>query len=123
MKGFLIRMIIISFSLAIANYIVEGIEIASIITLIVASLVIGFLNSFIRPILLIMTLPFNILTFGLFTFVINAILLLLASQVVRGMEIEGFWAALAGTIIMSMLSFLLNLFVSDSGKVEVFIEK
>ena len=123
MKGFIIRMVIISLSLGIAEYIVEGITIEGILSLIIASLVIGFINTFIRPILIIMTIPLNILTFGLFTFVLNAILLLIASQVVRGMSIENFWAALAGTIIMSMLSFLLNLFINDSGKVEVFIHK
>lgn len=123
MKGFVIRMIIISLSLAIASYIVEGITIEGFFSLIIASLIIGFLNSFIRPVLIIMTIPLNILTFGLFTFVINAVLLLLTSQVVRGMSIEGFWAALAGTIIMSMLSFFLNLFISDSGEVEVFIHQ
>lgn len=123
MKGFVIRMIIISLSLGIASYIVEGITIEGFFSLIIASLIIGFLNSFIRPVLIIMTIPLNILTFGLFTFVINAVLLLLTSQVVRGMSIEGFWAALAGTIIMSMLSFFLNLFISDSGEVKVFIHQ
>jgi putative membrane protein len=87
-------------------------------------LLLGFLNAFLRPILLLFMLPLNLLTLGLFTFVINAFLLLFVSQVVKGFEINGFWSALVGTILLSVISFLINLFISESGSVRyIYIDR
>ncbi|MGE4547546.1 MAG: phage holin family protein, partial [Desulfurella sp.] len=76
-----------------------------------ASLVIGLLNTFIRPFIILLTLPINILTLGLFTLIINAMLFYLASYIVKGFVVENFFSALAGSIIMSIIALVLNAFV------------
>ncbi len=117
MRGFIVRWLISAAALGGASWLVKGIQVHSLQPLLVAALALGFLNAFLRPILIFFTLPLNLLTLGLFTFVINAFLLLFVSQVVRGFDISGFWAALVGTILLSVISFLINLFVGKSGKI------
>lgn len=119
MKGFILKWAVSTAALAVAAWVVKGIIIESGWALFVAALVIGLLNAFLKPIVIILTLPLNILTLGLFTFVINAIMILLASEVVKGFTVNGFWAALTGAIIMSAASFILNLFIRDNLKVSV----
>ncbi len=101
-----------SIALAVASWLVKGIEVTSGWALLGAALVIGLLNAFLKPIIILLTLPINILTLGLFTFVINGIMIMLASEIVRGFDVTSFWAALTGAIIMSFVSFTLNLFIS-----------
>jgi putative membrane protein len=87
-------------------------------TALIAALVLGILNAFFRPILFILTLPINVLTLGLFTFVINAVLLLMTSGITGGLVVDGFGSALFGSLIISLVSLLLSLFISDRGRVE-----
>jgi putative membrane protein len=82
-----------------------------------AAAILSLLNAFFRPILFILTLPINLLTFGLFTFVINALLLKMASGVIPGFDVIGFWAAVFGAFLISVVSWLLNSFVSEQGTV------
>ena len=82
-----------------------------------AAAILGVLNVFFRPILLILTLPINILTLGFFTFIINAVLLKMASSVISGFEVHGFWSAVFGGLIISVVSWLLNSFINDQGRV------
>jgi putative membrane protein len=89
---------------------------------IIAAGILGIVNAVIRPVVLILTLPINLLTLGLFTLVINAAMLLLVSAVVPGFAIESFWAAFWGAIVISLTSWLMNIFVGGDGKV-VFINK
>ena len=117
MRGFIVRWLISATALGVASWLVKGIQVHSLQPLLVAALALGFLNAFLRPILIFFTLPLNLLTLGLFTFVINAFLLLFVSQVVGGFDISGFLAALVGTILLSFISFLINLFVGESGKI------
>lgn len=118
MRGFLIRWIINALALAVAAWLLKGIVVGSYTSLIVAALVIGLLNAFVRPVVLLLTLPLNILTLGLFTFVVNGAMILLAGDVVRGFEVSGFFSAVFGSIIMGGVSFFLNLFISDNGRIE-----
>jgi putative membrane protein len=78
----------------------------------------GILNAFFRPILIILTLPINILSLGLFTFVINAVLLKMASGVISGFEVRGFWTAVIGSLLISLVSWLLSSFINGHGRVE-----
>ncbi|HLE18504.1 MAG TPA: phage holin family protein, partial [Syntrophales bacterium] len=78
----------------------------------------GILNAFFRPALLILTLPINILSMGLFTFIINALMLKMASSVIPGFDVRGFWPALFGALIITLISWLLNAFISERGRVE-----
>ena len=80
----------------------------------------GILNAFFRPIALLLTLPINVLSLGLFTFVINALMLKMASGVISGFEVMGFWSAVIGSLMISTISWLLNSFVNDRGTVTSF---
>jgi len=108
---FLVRWAINTIALGVTVLIVKGLYVSGIVALVVASLFIGFLNASLRPIMLLLTLPFNILTMGTFTFIINTIMILITSEIVRGFDVSGFWAAFVASLIMSFVSFLLNLFV------------
>ena len=117
-RGFIIRWVVNALALLVAAWILKGIVISSYLSLFVAAFVIGLLNAFLRPVVLLLTLPLNILTLGLFTLVVNGIMLLLAGDVVRGFEVHGFFSAVFAALIMGCVSFLLNLFISDSGQIE-----
>lgn len=91
-----------------AAYLVPGFRIDSVMSALVVVLVIGVLNLLLRPVLIIMTLPLTVLTIGLFTFVINAILLELASAFVPGFHIESFMTAIVASIVITLISALAN---------------
>lgn len=103
--------IIRAFVLLLATYFVPGFHIDSYLTALVVALVLGILNLLIKPLLLIFTLPLNILTLGLFTFVINAFLLALTAQLVKGFQIYSFGTALLAAIVITLLSGLLNMLI------------
>lgn len=119
MHGLLVRWAISAVALGLTSLVVRGIEVHGVWSLVFAALTIGILNAVIRPVLLILTLPINVLTLGLFTIVINATMLKLASDVVRGFEVHGFWSAVGGTLLMSLFTFFINVLIADSGRVEV----
>jgi putative membrane protein len=118
MMGFLIRWLILTIAIIIASYLLEGIHISGFFSAFFAAAALGILNALFRPILILLTLPINILTLGLFTFIINALMLKLASGVIPGFEVYGFWTAVFGSLIISVVSSLLNSFISDRGRVE-----
>lgn len=101
--------IIRAFILLVTTYIVPGFKIDSYITAFAVALVLGILNMFVKPILIFFTLPATIVTLGLFIFVINAILLIIAAQFIKGFHIDSFTTALVASIIISILSSLLNM--------------
>jgi len=119
MQGFLVRWLVSAVALWLTSLVVRGIEIHGVASLLFAALTIGVLNAVIRPILLLLTLPLTILTLGLFAIVVNAGMLELASEVVRGFEVHGFWSAVAGTLLMSVFTFFINAMIGDSGRIEV----
>ncbi|MDH3809802.1 MAG: phage holin family protein [Desulfuromonadales bacterium] len=118
MRGLLLRWLILTFAIMTAAYLFSGIHVSGFGSALFAALVLGILNAFFRPILLILTLPINVLSLGLFTFVINAVLLLMTSGVIGGLVVDGFGSALFGSLIISLVSLLLSSFVSDRGRVE-----
>jgi len=111
---FALKWTISAVSLALATWLLHGITVANGWSLLLAALCIGLLNAFFRPIVILLTLPLNILTLGLFTFVINAGLVLITSEIVKGFTVEGFWTALTAAVIMSGVSFMLNLILSEA---------
>ncbi len=119
MRGLLVRWIVNTIALAVAAYVFEGISFQGIPALLVASLLMGILNAFVRPVLIFLTLPLTIVTLGGFILVINALLFWLVSNVIDGFEVSGFWAALGGTIFISIVSFFLSLMIGNEGKVAV----
>ena len=118
MRGLLLRWLILTFAIMTAAYLFSGIHVDGFGSALFAALVLGILNAFFRPILFILTLPINVLSLGLFTFVINALLLLMTSGVIGGLVVDGFASALFGSLIISLVSLLLSSFVSDRGRVE-----
>lgn len=119
MSGLLFRWSILTLSIVAAAYLIEGIQVSSFFTALFAAALLGILNALFRPILILLTLPINILSLGLFTFVINALLLLMVSGVIGGFSVSGFWPALLGSVIISLVSWVLTALVNDKGKVEV----
>ncbi len=89
--------------------IVKGIEISNTATVLAIALVLGIINAFLRPLIILITLPINILTLGVFTLFINGALFYLVSKIVKGFVITGFWPAFWGYILFSIISFLLSL--------------
>jgi putative membrane protein len=122
MLGFVLRWSINLLALVMAGSMINGIRIESIGMSVVAAGILGLVNAVIRPVVLILTLPINLLTLGLFTLVINALMLELVAAVVPGFIIEGFWAAFWGALVISVVSWLVNLFVGGDGRM-VYIRK
>jgi putative membrane protein len=108
--AFLQRWVINTLAVLVATYAINGITFGSWIDLLVATLILGILNSFVRPLLVVLSLPFLILTLGLFTFVINAVLLLLVSWFMgpKHFHVAGFGSALLGAVVISLISVVLN---------------
>ena len=119
MKGILIRWLILTVAILSAAYLLDGMEVQGFTSAFFAAAVLGILNAVLRPVLIILTLPLNILSLGLFTFVINAFLLKMAAGVIPGFEVHGFWPALFGSLIISLVSWLLSSLINDRGRVEV----
>ena len=90
------------------TYLVPGITVASFYSALLAALVLGLVNALIRPILIILTLPVNILTLGLFTLVINALMFWLVSSMVKGFNVSGFWPAFWGALVISVISWIFS---------------
>ena len=118
MRGILIRWLILTLAILIASYLIDGIEVRGFVSALFAAAMLGILNAFFRPILIILTLPINILTLGLFTFIINAMLLKMASSVISVVEVHTFWSALLGSLIIRIVTWLLSSFFSGRGRVE-----
>lgn len=120
---FLLRLVVNAVALAIATWILSGISItgssmtSKIITLLIVALIFGLLNAIIKPLFALFTAPLILLTLGLFLIVINACMLLLTSWLAGlfdlDWKVDGFWTALLGAIIISIVSFLLNVFLPD----------
>ena len=123
-RGLIIRWITTAFALWLTSLIVKGIDFSGIAPLFVAAVVLGIFNAILRPLVLVVTFPINLLTLGLFTFVINGAMLKLTSEVVRGFSVAGFWPAVIGALLLSAFSFTLNLFVNDAGHVQyLYVER
>jgi len=104
MLALIFRFIALTLALLFVGYIIPGIKILSIPSAIIAAVVIALVNSFIKPILMFLAFPINILTLGIFILFINAALFLFVAYLVPGLEIDGFWSAFLGAIVLSLLS-------------------
>lgn len=100
----------------ITAYLLPGVTLKSFFAALVVAVVLGFLNTIVKPILIVLTLPINILTLGLFTLVINAAIILLTSNIVKGFYVDGFWWALLFSLILSLVNAALNVFEAKEGK-------
>jgi putative membrane protein len=108
MKYFIIRWALTTLAVLVASYVVRGIDHSSFTALAVASLLLGLANAVLKPILMILSLPLLLLTFGLFTIVINSLLLLMVGAIVEGFHVTGWWSAFWGSLVISLVSILLK---------------
>jgi putative membrane protein len=115
----LFKWLVLTASIMGASYIIDGIRVADLSTAFIAAAVLGILNLFLRPVAIILTLPVNILSLGLFTFVINALMLLITSKVITGFEVMGFWAAVIGSFIISVISWAINSLAAPKAVIKV----
>ena len=113
----LAKWLINSLALFAADYLVRGIVIYDFWSGLAAAALLGIVNAFIRPIVIVLTLPINIITLGLFTLVINALMLKLVAWAVGGIAIRGFWAAFWGALVISVVSWLISLLFDSDIKV------
>lgn len=124
MRGLIIRWMVTAVGLWVTSEILSGIHADGAGSLLLAAIVLGIFNALVRPIVLLLTLPLNLLTLGLFTFVINGFMLKLTAAVVGGFAVEGFWTAVIGAALLSLVSFALSVFINDDGRVEyIYIER
>jgi putative membrane protein len=123
MLGFLIRALIVALGLWLATAWVRGIYIDTPQTLLLAGILLGVVNSIVRPIAILLTLPMTILTLGLFLLVINAGMVALVAWILPGMRVETFAAAFWTAILVSLVSMVGSWFVGGKGKVEVYVKR
>jgi len=114
----LLRWLFNALVLIVVAYVTPGISFISFWAVLVTSLVLGFLNALVRPLLILLTLPINILTLGFFTLIVNAVIFWLASTMVKGFEVFNFTAAFFGALVYTLIVTLINLIQSDSPKVK-----
>ena len=119
MAGFILRLLIVALGLWLASELVPGIAVTGVGTLLGAALLLGIVNAVVRPVLIILTLPVTVFTLGLFLLVINAAMLGLVAWMFDGFTISGFWAALFGSIVVSVTGWLASYFIGPRGRVEV----
>jgi putative membrane protein len=123
MVGFLLRAAIAALGLWVASEIFDGLIFESPAKLIVAALMLGVVNAFVRPLAFILTLPLTVLTLGLFLLVLNAGMIALVAWIVPGFEISGFWTAVGAALIVSLVSWAASTAIGSTGKVEIFTAK
>src|SRR5665213_1873328 len=123
MLGFLIRAALVVLGLWLASDWVNGVSIDTPSTLILAGILLGVVNSIVRPIAVLLTLPMTIVTLGLFLLVINAGMVGLVAWMLPGMHVMGFWAAFWTAVVVSLVSFVGSWFVGSKGKVDVFVKR
>ena len=109
----LIRILLNAIAVYIADYFVDGIVLSGLTATIIAGLVLGIVNALIKPLLVVLTFPLTLVTLGLFIFVLNGLCLALTAALVPGFEIVGFWSAVGGALIVSIVSWGLNALARD----------
>ena len=107
--SFITKTIVMTLAVLIASYIMDGVKVDNVFVAILAAVVISLLNNFIRPILIVLTLPFTILSMGLFLLVINALIIIMASKIVPDFYVDGFGTALIFSLMITLLNYLLDI--------------
>jgi putative membrane protein len=123
MLGFLIRASIVALGLWLATVWVNGVYIDSPETLILAGVLLGIVNSIVRPVAILLTLPMTIVTLGLFLLVINAGMVALVAWILPGMHVSGLWSAFWTALLVSLVSCVGSWFVGGKGRVEVIVKR
>ncbi len=123
MVGFVLRAAITALGLWVASELLLGLSFDSTSKLIIAAIVLGIVNAFVRPLAFILTLPLTVLTLGLFLLVLNAGMVALVAWIVPGFRISGFWTAVGAALIVSLVSWAASSVIGSNGRVEIFTAK
>ena len=118
---FLIHWGITALSLWVAGFIFHGISFSNKKSLFVSALLLGLSNAVIRPIVILLTIPLTLITFGVFLLVINALMMLMVSSLVPGFKVSGFWTAFFASVFIAVLSFFVGLFIFQTGSNPIII--
>ena len=110
---FLMRLALNGIAIVIAAWFVPGVHVTGFAPALIAGVLLGFVNAIVRPLLLILTFPFTLLTLGLFIFIVNAICFGLTAAMVPGFNLDGFLAAFLGALVVTIVSWLLSAFLPD----------
>lgn len=121
MNGIILRTLIIMLGLFLASALIPGVEITGTGSFILAALLLGLVNAFVRPVAFLLTLPLTIVTLGLFLFVLNAAMFGLVASMLDNFVVAGFWSAVFGAIIVSLTSTIASWYIGPSGRYEVFV--
>jgi putative membrane protein len=108
---FILKMLVATIAVFVSAYIIPGVSVDTYITCLIVAVVLGFLNSFVKPILVILTLPVTILTLGIFYLLINALMVIITASLVKGFQVESIIAALLFGISVSVINSFLNTFI------------
>jgi putative membrane protein len=106
MSPILIHWVITTIAILVAAYIIPGIKVDSLGAALIGAAILGILNAVLKPILVVLTLPITLLTLGLFLFVVNALVFLLAGNLLSGFHVASFWSALLGSLVVSVVSYI-----------------
>ena len=106
----IIYWIVSALAIAVTAYLLPGVHVSGAVSVLVLAVVLGAINAFVRPVLLILTLPLNIFTLGLFTLVLNALLVMLAALIVPGFSVASFWWALLFSLVLSIVNAVFKMF-------------
>ncbi|CDE43428.1 putative uncharacterized protein [Clostridium sp. CAG:768] len=109
----LVRWILFALAIVFVAWLVPGIEVENFQSAMLVTVIIALINIFIRPLIVFITLPINILTLGIFTLVINALLLMLAGYLAPGVDVEGFLSAFIGSVVLAFLGLIINMVTID----------
>ena len=110
----LIHFLVSAVAILITAYVLPGVLVDGILTAFILAVILGVINTFIRPVLVMLTLPLSIVTLGLFVLVINALLVMLASYIVPGFAVAGFWYAFLFGIVLAIVSYVLQMFEREN---------
>lgn len=121
MNGFFLRTLITILGLLLASAIIPGVDIEGTGSVILAAILLGLVNGFVRPILFLLTLPITIITLGLFLFVLNAAMFGLVAAMLDNFAVAGFWSAIFGSLVVSITSTLASWYIGPDGRIDVIV--
>ncbi len=121
MQGFFLRTLITILGLLLASAIIPGVSINGTGSVILAAILLGLVNGFVRPVAFLLTLPITILTLGLFLFVLNAAMFGLVAALLDNFVVSGFWAAIFGSLVVSITSTVASWYIGPDGRIDVIV--
>jgi putative membrane protein len=121
MQGFFLRTLITILGLLLASAIIPGVEITGTGSVVLAAILLGLVNAFVRPVAFLVTLPITILTLGLFLFVINAAMFGLVAAMLDSFAVSGFWSAIFGSLVVSITSTVASWYIGPDGRIDVIV--